>query len=61
MAELMPAILRAAADRFRQTLLHVALVEQPLPLQIAELDVIAVDDPQEANAGPRQRARLKAP
>ena len=47
-------------NRLGQALLHVALVEQPLPLQIAELDVVAIDDAQKPNPGPRQRARLKA-
>jgi hypothetical protein len=40
-------------------LLDVALIEQPLPLQVAQLDVIAVDNPQKADTGARQRSRLK--
>ena len=54
------AILRAAATAFGRRLLGVALVKQPLPLQIAQLHVVPVDDPQQADSGPRQRPGLKA-
>ncbi len=37
-------------DRFRHRAGHVRFVEQELPLQIVQLDEVAVDDPHEADA-----------
>src|SRR4051812_43505807 len=43
----------------RQRLCDVRLVEEPLPLQIAQLDVIAIDDCEVTNSGASQSTRLK--
>ncbi len=50
-----------SGDGLGQTRLDVGLVEEHLPLQIAQLDEITVDDPQSADAGPDQRVRQYAP
>src|SRR5688572_7369224 len=45
--------------RFGQRLLRVTLFVEPLTLQVAELDIVAVDHDKMANAGTRQRAGLE--
>ena len=45
----------AAASALGRLLGHVGLVEEHLPLEVARLDEVAVDDADEADAGADQR------
>ena len=47
-------------DRLGQCFGGIGFFEQPLAMEIGGLDVIAVDDGEPADAGPRQRGRVKA-
>ena len=51
----------AAAMALGRRVGDVGLVEEHLPLQIAQLDEITVDDPQSADAGPDQRVGQHGP
>ena len=57
--ELMRAIRRAGGRGLGQRLRGIRFFEQPLPVQIAGLDVVAVDQGQPAHSGPRQRRRVE--
>ena len=48
-----------AAGSFRETTLNVGFFVQPLPLQIAGFEVVAVDQDQPAHSGARHRSRMK--
>src|SRR5262245_58157206 len=53
--------LAARGDRLGKLVGNVLFSEQYLPLQVAELDEIAIDKPQKAHAGPRQSVGNGAP
>jgi hypothetical protein len=47
------------SDSLRQGIRGVGLGVQPLPLQVAQLDIIAVNEDKMADAAPRESASLK--
>ena len=48
-------------DGLREALADVRLLEERLPLEVRELDDVAVDDPQESDARPGEEARRLGP
>ena len=42
-------------------MLNIGLVVQPLTLQVADFDIVAVDQDQPSDSRPRHRTRVKTP